>query len=101
VVVASEGYPNAPKTGAQINGVAQAAKLEDVAVLHAGTTSGETGDFTASGGRLVTVVATGEDFATAQQNAYDAVGQIEVPNGQYGSDIAHRDINGNISIQGA
>src|SRR5699024_2089136 len=37
VVVASEGYPNAPKTGAQINGVAQAAKLEDVAVLHAGT----------------------------------------------------------------
>ena len=101
VVVASEGYPNAPRTGAQINGVAQATKREDVAVLHAGTTSGETGEFTASGGRLLTVVATGQDLAAAQQKAYDAVGQIEVPNGHYRTDIAQKAINGQISIPGA
>src|SRR5699024_3761535 len=100
VVVAYEGYPHAPRTGAQINGVAQAAKREDVAVLHAGTTPGETGEFTASGGRLLTVVATGQDLAAAQQKAYDAVGQIEVPNGHYRTDIAQKAINGQISIPG-
>lgn len=101
VVVASEGYPAAPKTGAQITGVAEAARLEDVSILHAGTTAGDTGEFTASGGRLLTVVATGEDLATARDKAYGAVETISVPNGHYRTDIAAAAINGEITIPGA
>lgn len=101
VVVASEGYPQAPKIGAQITGVAEAARLEDVSILHAGTTSGITGEFTASGGRLFTVVATGEDLEIARDTAYDAVAHISVPNGHYRTDIAAKAINGQITIPGA
>lgn len=101
VVMAAEGYPQAPQPGAQISGVAEAARLEGVSVLHAGTTSGETGEFTASGGRLLTVVATGEDLATARDKAYEAVEHISVPNGHYRTDIADKAINGQISLPGA
>ncbi len=101
VVMASEGYPDAPQTGAQITGVAAAAKHPDVKVLHSGTTSGDTGEFTASGGRLLTVVATGEDLATARDKAYGAVEEISVPNGHYRTDIAAKAINGQITLPGA
>lgn len=101
VVMAAEGYPDAPKTGAQITGVAQATKHEDVSILHAGTTAGDTGEFTASGGRLLTVVATGPDLAGARDKAYAAVETIDVPNGHYRTDIAAKAINGDIRIPGA
>lgn len=101
VVMAAEGYPDAPKTGAQITGVAQAARADDISILHAGTTTGNTGEFTASGGRLLTVVATGDTLETARDTAYDAVEQITVPNGQYRTDIAAKAINGQITIPGA
>ena len=99
VVLASEGYPQAPVTGAQITGVAEAAKRDNVSVLHAGTTAGD--EFTASGGRLLTVVGTGQDLATARDHAYAAVEVITVPNGHYRTDIAAKAINGDITIPGA
>ena len=101
VVLASEGYPASPKTGVQITGVAEAAQHENVSVLHAGTTAGDTGEFTASGGRLLTVVATGEDLAAARDTVYAAVETISIPNGQYRTDIAAKAINGDITIPGA
>src|SRR5690625_213640 len=101
VVLASEGYPEAPITGAQITGVAEAAKHADVTVLHAGTTAGDTGEFTASGGRLLTVVATGADLTAARDKAYAAIETISVPNGHYRTDIAAKAINGDITIPGA
>lgn len=101
VVMAAEGYPDTPKTGAQITGVAEAARDAGVSILHAGTTSGETGEFTASGGRLLTVVASGDDLAAARDTAYAAVEKISIPNGQYRTDIAAKAINGDITIPGA
>ena len=38
VVLASEGYPAAPRTGDVITGLAEAAALDDVVIFHAGTT---------------------------------------------------------------
>jgi len=101
VVLASEGYPTSPKTGAQITGIADAAKQQDVSILHAGTTAGDTGEYTASGGRLLTVVATGPDLAAARDKAYAAVETIELPDGHYRTDIAAKAINDEISIPGA
>ncbi|GAA4475892.1 phosphoribosylamine--glycine ligase [Enteractinococcus fodinae] len=101
VVLASEGYPESPQTGAQISGVREAAKQENVSILHAGTTAGDTGEFTASGGRLLTVVATGSDLAEARDTAYKAVETISIPNGHYRTDIAAKAINGEITIPGA
>ena len=101
VVLASEGYPESPQTGAQISGVGEAARQENVSILHAGTTAGDTGEFTASGGRLLTVVATGPDVAQARDTAYKAVETISIPNGHYRTDIAAKAINGQITIPGA
>ena len=101
VVLASEGYPESPQTGAQISGVREAAKQDNVSILHAGTTAGDTGEFTASGGRLLTVVATGANLTDARDTAYKAVETISIPNGHYRTDIAAKAINGEITIPGA
>ena len=37
VVLASEGYPEAPRTGDDITGLAEAGAVEGVTVFHAGT----------------------------------------------------------------
>src|SRR5690625_6925292 len=95
--MAAEGYPDTPKTGAQITGVAEAAGDAGVSILHAGTTSGETGEFTASGGRLLTVVATGDDLAAARETAYAAAQKISIPNGQDRTDIAANPLNGHLT----
>ena len=98
VVMAAAGYPDAPQTGAQITGVAQASRTKGFSILHAGTTAGTTGEYTASGGRLLTVVATGDDLASARDHAYDAVEQISIPDGHFRTDIAAKAIDGQITI---
>ena len=44
VVLASEGYPTAPRTGDVIDGLDAAAALDDVIVFHAGTARDGDGD---------------------------------------------------------
>src|SRR5699024_2730731 len=99
--LAAQGYPEAAPAGDRIAGGAEAAEVEGVSILHAGTTAGSSGEFTASGGRLLTVVATGDDLAIARDSAYAAVEHISVPNGHYRTDIAAKAISGDITIPGA
>ena len=46
--------------------------------------------FVATGGRVLSVVATGTDFAQARDRAYEAIGRIGLEGGQYRTDIAAR-----------
>ena len=76
VVLASEGYPSAPRTGDVITGLdAAAANADDVMVFHAGTARTDEGIVTA-GGRVLAVTALGADVEAARTKAYAAADAI-------------------------
>jgi phosphoribosylamine--glycine ligase len=91
VVMCAEGYPGTPKSGTEIKGL-DAAEVEGVEVLHAGTKSGRNGEILASGGRVLNIVATGLNIADAQARAYRAVDKIDWPGGFCRRDIGWRAI---------
>jgi phosphoribosylamine--glycine ligase len=100
VVLASEGYPEAPITGRRIGGLDAAAAVPEVQLLHAATDIGaESADATSSwatesliatGGRVLSVVALGTTFAEARDRAYESIGKITLEGSQYRTDIAQR-----------
>jgi phosphoribosylamine--glycine ligase len=93
VVLAAEGYPGPPTKGTEIHGLAQAATLPHVAIFHAGTDMrGEA--VIATGGRVLTVCATGPTVAAARDAAYLAVDSIHFPGHQHRRDIGARALQG-------
>jgi phosphoribosylamine--glycine ligase len=88
VVLASSGYPEAPRTGDVITGLAEADALAGVHVLHAGTAWGADGAVVSAGGRVLSVVGTGSDLAAARAAAYAGVGVIGLDGSHHRSDIA-------------
>ncbi|AKT50359.1 phosphoribosylamine--glycine ligase [Arsenicicoccus sp. oral taxon 190] len=94
VVVASEGYPEAPVTGRPISGVVD---VRDASVLHAGTALDAEGLLVSAGGRVLSVVALGRDLAEARERAYAAVERIELPGSHHRTDIALAAQRGQIS----
>ncbi|HBU41355.1 MAG TPA: phosphoribosylamine--glycine ligase, partial [Microbacterium sp.] len=87
VVLASEGYPSAPQVGRPLTGTDAAASIEGVHLAHAATAHGPEG-LVATGGRVLNVVATGENFAQARARAYEALLRITLEGGQFRTDIA-------------
>ncbi len=90
VVLAAQGYPDAPQSGSAIHGLDRAAALPDVHIFHAGTRADADGTIRAAGGRVLTVCATGADLAGARASAYHAVREIDWPQGFYRQDIGYR-----------
>ena len=92
VVMAAEGYPDAPVAGAAITGADQGFG-DGVVVFHAGTAKDADGTLRVAGGRVLNICALGADFPAARQAAYAAVEQIHMPGGFYRSDIGWRALN--------
>jgi len=92
VVLASEGYPESPQTGRPIEGLADAASVDGIHIAHAATAGPDApgGDLLATGGRVLSVVATASDFAAARAQAYDAIGRITLEGSHFRTDIAAR-----------
>ena len=86
VVLASEGYPENPITNRPIGGLAD---IEKVTIAHAATAL-VGGEFVATGGRVLSVVALGADFTEARARAYAALDTITLEGGHYRTDIALR-----------
>ena len=82
VVVAANGYPEAPRKGDPITG----ADIEGV--FHAGTALDAAGRLVSAGGRVLTVVGTGDDLAAARDAAYAKIALITLPGGFSRTDIA-------------
>jgi phosphoribosylamine--glycine ligase len=95
VVLAAQGYPEAPQKGMPIAGIAQGGNPdhEDVVVFHAGTAQTEGGVVTA-GGRVLGVTALGDSLKMAHGRAYEAVRRIHFPGMQFRSDIGHQALPG-------
>jgi phosphoribosylamine---glycine ligase len=90
VVVAAEGYPAAPTKGDEITGLDEAAQVDGAYVLHAGTKLVGEGRLIANGGRVLNVVGTGPDLATARDTAYRAISKITLRGSHHRTDIALR-----------
>jgi phosphoribosylamine--glycine ligase len=90
VVIAAEGYPEAPVKGDKIifaeRNVVPAAG--DAYVLHAGTAIGPGGELVSAGGRVLNVVGSGGDVAGARGAAYALAGTVAMRGGWYRRDIA-------------
>ena len=91
VVIASGGYPGEYEKGKLVTGIAQAEKLEDVVVFHAGTAA-KNADIVTNGGRVLDVTAMGQTIADAKAKAYEAVDKIKFDGAYYRRDIADKAI---------
>lgn len=74
VVVASQGYPQAPKTGDPIFGLAEA-ESSGALVFHAGTAL-QDGQLVTAGGRVLSLVGRGATLREAVTAAYQAVTHV-------------------------
>jgi phosphoribosylamine--glycine ligase len=87
VVLAARGYPARPETGAPIEGLEEAARLEDVRVFHSGTGRAPDGSFLTAGGRVLGVTATGATLDRALSRCYEAAARIRWDGCHYRRDI--------------
>lgn len=92
VVVAAENYPGRPRVGDVIHGA------EGEGVLHAGTARRDDGAVVSSGGRVLSVVGTGSDLASAREAAYARIGSIRLPGSHFRSDIGLAAQEGRITV---
>ncbi len=86
VVMSSAGYPGSYKTGFPITGLGDLDN--DILVFHAGTSAGSEGEIITSGGRVLTVVATGETISEARTKVYSNLPRIHFEGCYYRKDIA-------------
>ena len=93
VVLAADGYPAAPKSGAAIKSIPT---IDQVQIFHAGTAMNSTG-LVSAGGRVMTVTGIGSDLTEARNRAYRAISQIELEGSFYRSDIA---LNASVAEKG-
>ncbi len=92
VVLAAAGYPGPTRAGDVIAG----SELEGV--IHAGTRRRADGAIVASGGRVLSATAYGATLAEARDAAYALVASIDLPGGQYRTDIALSAVRGDITV---
>jgi phosphoribosylamine---glycine ligase len=93
VVMASQGYPEHPRTGDPIDGLLPSgqsvAAVEGTVVFHAGTRRhGGHGPFHTAGGRVLGVTAVAPTLEEARARAYEAAAPIEWEGMQLRHDIA-------------
>ncbi|MDI3340834.1 MAG: phosphoribosylglycinamide synthetase C domain-containing protein, partial [Sphaerobacter sp.] len=89
LVLASGGYPGSYTTGHRIEGLDSLP--EGVIAFHAGTAVGDDGAVVTASGRVLTLVARGQDFAEARERVYEAAGRVTFADMYYRRDIALRE----------
>jgi phosphoribosylamine--glycine ligase len=87
VVLAARGYPERPETGARIEGLEEAARVEGVELFHAGTARADDHSYKTAGGRVLGVASTGATLDGALGRCYDAASRIRWDGLHYRRDI--------------
>jgi phosphoribosylamine--glycine ligase len=67
-------------------------------VLHAGTARAKDGGIVSAGGRVLSVVALGDDLEQARARAYAAVDRIELEGSHHRTDIALAAQRGQVAV---
>jgi len=87
VVMASAGYPDAPRKGDVISGIP--ADTAESHVFHAGTAAPD-GKLVTAGGRVLCVTALGDTVKQAQRATYALCDRIQFAGAQFRRDIGYR-----------
>jgi phosphoribosylamine--glycine ligase len=93
VVMASGGYPGKYDNGMEIIGLDSLKDQEGICVFHAGTKL-VNNKLVTNGGRVLNVVAYGDDIDDAQKKVYKAISKISFDGGHYRKDIASKAMKG-------
>jgi phosphoribosylamine---glycine ligase len=92
VVLASDGYPQNPRTGDVIEGLGSDGQLatpnDKIVIFHAGTKRDVEGRFVTNGGRVLAVTGLGVTLEEARARAYEGAGLITFEGSVRRSDIA-------------
>ena len=88
IVMASKGYPEKYEKGAIIKGLEKAGEN----IFHMGTAKKDN-DFSVAGGRVLMVIAHGEDIPEANLKAKETVALIECDSLFHRTDIGHAVLN--------
>jgi phosphoribosylamine---glycine ligase len=80
VVIASHGYPQAPRTGDPIEGAE--------GLIHAGTKVDGEGVLRSAGGRVLCAVGVGDTLSLAREAAYEKARRVRLEGAHYRTDIA-------------
>jgi phosphoribosylamine---glycine ligase len=67
-------------------------------VIHAGTSRRDDGALISSGGRVLSVTATGDDLAAARTAAYALVDEITLDGSHHRTDIALKASRGEVTV---
>ena len=118
VVMASEGYPESPRTGDVVVGIADAAAIDGVTVFQAGTARADAGNtapadaagaagddgarapVVTAGGRVLGVTGLGHSLGEARSLAYRGVSAISWPGAHSRSDIARAAVDDPVAAGG-
>ena len=92
VVLASAGYPEAPKLNDEIH--IEDRLISDTYIFHAGTIFKDNKLLT-SGGRVLAITALGDSVKEAQSKVYEAINTVKFNGAQYRKDIGFRALNNN------
>ena len=92
VVLASAGYPEAPKLNDEIH--IEDRLISDTYIFHAGTIFKDNKLLT-SGGRVLAITALGDSVKEAQSKVYEAINTVKFNGAQYRRDIGFRALNNN------
>lgn len=86
VVMCSHGYPESPRIGDKISGIANVRNLSDVTIFHSGTSKvGD--DYFTKGGRVLSVTGMGKSLPQAASIAYSGVSLISWQGEHHRKDI--------------
>ncbi|RYE93015.1 MAG: phosphoribosylamine--glycine ligase [Myxococcales bacterium] len=88
VVLASEGYPAAPRRGQVITGLDQVPSVDGTYALHAGTVE-QGGQLVTAGGRVLCLASHGDSLPEALERAYRACDLVQFAGKQLRRDIGH------------
>ena len=91
IVAAAAGYPVSARKGDVIDGLDELPSSGETRVFHAGTTL-QDGKVITSGGRVLSVVALGDDIRDAIAQAYDGIEKVQFSGMQIRSDIGAKAI---------
>lgn len=86
VVIASEGYPEAPKIGAEIRNIEKACEKDETQKFYAGVKIDDEKIFS-SGGRVLSICKTALNVENAREKIYKTINEIEFEDKIYRKDI--------------
>ena len=91
-VLAADGYPDSPRTGAEIEIPAELERDRHLHLFHAGTSLGAGTRPRVSGGRVLAVTGTGATVAEAAERSRRAAEAVIFEGRQFRQDIGWREI---------